>query len=241
MSELMFRVHKSPDERHSEIKKEFRSGGVKPAYAISCQDGILMVTVNSNPRSYKIKKIFDRIVFAGVGNSDDHEKLYASASAFAKIQGNMKRSPGDLRTVDDIMTILKGHVRELFRDLFRNNYMECEFIIAVVGFDKKEDRIYSVDFSGHHEFDSSWLTIPVEDSTIEEKKFLYRDDFTMKEALRELFAKGNLKIGKEILTIHNKLFIEVVILSREEVVKKIFEKVYRRLNQEEIKEWLDGA
>ena len=230
MARLIGRIHDSDEERRNITESNFKKGKVLPAFAVSCQDGILLLGVSSKPNVRKIKKLLDRVVCMSVGDTSDFISMYASMSAFAKVQAFVERSQGDMRIVDDLITRYSESLRMMFRDLYSNSYPECELIIAKLGFEPSDDNITSMAFDGSVTRAERFVVIPDVDSL--KPQVVIDRLLTMHEAMKVL-----VDIVKQFRP-DAPLFWQVVTLSRQAVREKSFDKVYIQLSNEEIEQWL---
>lgn len=252
MMKLRGSIHESLKERKN-LTIDIIRKGVLPVFAVSCVDGILLVGISNRPGVSKIKKLLDRVAFAGAGNLSDSKETYNSISSYAKLQSIVYLSAGDMRVVEDIRHMLSMEFRRNFRDLYSSDYVECELIIATLGFSQNHDELHSIDFTGSVKSSQRYIRVPnisyfdpaspegeaeqshekSENKNIdwEESKEIesrLTDATTMADCLKivggsvDKFRKGN------------PVFMEVRILSRQEAQAKRFDRVYKRLSQEEV-------
>lgn len=254
-------IIKMPDSRGQErrenlIRTAFVADGVLPVFGTSCEDGVILVGASRRPDVEKVKRLLDRVVFAGAGNMVDFGQIYNSMSAHARVRAHVYLSPGDVvRIVEEVKDLVSAAIRERFRDFYSNSFYECELLIACLGFEKGTDEMFGIGFNGSVRSSRSYMRIPgfgkVGDQNAEtegddsaangEDKIGFQEsqyiaeslspDLDMKEALRRIIGGVN-EFRKE------RIFWEVIILSREEARARRFEYVYKRLSPEEIKNWL---
>lgn len=228
-------IHESIEERKNITRGEYKKAGVLPGVAASCKDGIILIGVSSRPKVSKIWRILDRSAFLGVGDVSRYEELYNSISINAKVKAFMERSAGDSIVMEDIIRLSANTVRSAFRDLFNNDYFECDIIIARLGFEKEEDELCAIDFTGQRICSKSFICIPdgLSDGLISDV-----NSETMRDVFVDMWHK--LEAKKEELK-QEKLFFEVATLSREAALAKKFKEVYKKLDLEDISSWMPRA
>jgi len=234
--ELKFKTHETHEKRENEIKSELTEKAT-PVYIVSCRDGILLATASTKLKGRKISRVLDRAVFAGVGSVADCRALYEPANSYAKIQAHVERSQGDVFfVVNDIVRSLSSQISHRFKDLFSSHYFQCEISLVVLGREQQDDEIWCIDCSGDDILADGWAKLPMNQTEDEEgdNGELSSDvsSMDMRTVFRDLLA------GKLKKYCKNRTSIEAVVLERVMANKKDFKKVYHRLSQEEISDWL---
>lgn len=231
ITQNLIKVHDTHEERAKSILTTLQKEKVPPGLVFSCQDGILLFAPK-NFAAQKIWKVFDRIAFIGAGAPADYEWLYTWGAANAKLAGNLLWSPGDPRIFLSLKEELAQQVRRSFRNLFSSNYLECEVILAQVGFEPDEDQIFRVDCKGEVDAaEMGWLGIP------QNHRFNWSGEELSALPIETVF-RGVAQGLKEILEDEEAIICEVTILSRQAVREKRFEEVYMKLNQKQVNAWL---
>ncbi len=225
-------IHESIEERKNVTLEEYKKAGVLPSIAASCDDGILLVGVSNRPGVSKIWRILDRSAFLGVGNTSKYEELYDAISISAKVQAVMERSVGDSIVMENIIRASSSTVRSAFRDLLTNDYFECDIVIARLGFDQEDDDLCLINFTGLRTHSKSFVCVP---DIIWTDWIKSVSNKTMREAFVDIWRKLE---EKRVELKQEKFFFEVAILSREEALAKNFGRIYQKLHQKKITEWI---
>src|SRR5580700_2953899 len=105
-----------------------------PVLAVSLPDGILLYTFRRQAR--KIYEIYDRLVFAGVGQQSDVEALRMSALEFASREG-YNRSDEDV-TIQRVATAMSAPLKRAFSD-FSTSPLVARSLFGEVGSTLEED------------------------------------------------------------------------------------------------------
>jgi proteasome alpha subunit len=116
-----------------------------PALAISLTEGILVFTYRRQGR--KIYEIFDRLIFAGLGQQSDIEALRVAALEFASREG-YNRSEEDV-TIQRVATAMSSPLKKAFSD-FSASPIVARALFGEVGPTPADDLYYAVDYDGDY-------------------------------------------------------------------------------------------
>lgn len=118
------------------------SGGV-PVVAVSLDSGVLCVTYRRQSR--KIFEVYDRLMFAGLGQQSDVESLRVAAIDFAHQEG-FQRSEKDV-TIQRVVAAISDPVKRAFAD-FGSPPVVAKALFMQVGEAPELDRYYDIDYDG---------------------------------------------------------------------------------------------
>jgi proteasome alpha subunit len=116
-----------------------------PVLAVSLPSGILVYTFRRQSR--KIFEIYDRLIFAGVGQQSDVEALRMAALEFASREG-YNRSDEDV-TIQRVATSMSAPLKRAFSD-FAVSPLVARCLFAEVGPTPEEDAYYVIDYDGDY-------------------------------------------------------------------------------------------
>jgi len=116
-----------------------------PVLAISLNEGLLMYSRRRQSR--KVFEIYDRIIFAGLGQQSDLEAIRAAALEFASREG-YQRSEDDV-TVQRVATTVSGPIKQAFAD-FRTAPVVARTMFGELGETPEKDTYYVIDFDGDY-------------------------------------------------------------------------------------------
>jgi len=116
-----------------------------PVLAVSLAEGIILFTYRRQAK--KIYEIYDRLVFAGVGQQSDVEALRVAAVDFAHQEG-YNRSEQDV-TVQRVATALSGPLKKAFAD-FGSAPLVARSLFAEINNTVDEDIYYVIDYDGDY-------------------------------------------------------------------------------------------
>ncbi|RYG33157.1 hypothetical protein EON81_18905 [bacterium] len=114
-----------------------------PILAVSLQSGILVFTFRRRAR--KIYEIYDRLIFAGLGQQSDVEAVRLAALEFASREG-FQRSEADV-TIQRVATAMSAPLKKAFGD-FGSSPLVARSLFAEVGETPDEDLYYILDYDG---------------------------------------------------------------------------------------------
>ena len=123
---------------------EARLRGGSPVAALSCQEGILLLTTRRTQS--KIFEIYDRLAFAGLGNPSDLEAVRHAAVDFAHAEG-YQRSEQDVSIQRVVGFAISPALKRSFADPFRTPLV-IRGLFAQVGEVPAEDLYYLLNYDG---------------------------------------------------------------------------------------------
>jgi proteasome alpha subunit len=124
---------------------EARLAAGAPVLALSLDEGILVFTFRKQAR--KIYEIYDRLIFAGLGQQSDIESLRVSALEFASREG-YNRSEEDV-TIQRVATAMSGAMKQAFSD-FTTAPFVGKSLFGEVNDAPEEDLYYALDYDGDY-------------------------------------------------------------------------------------------
>jgi proteasome alpha subunit len=113
--------------------------------AVSLESGILVFTYRRQAR--KIYEIYDRLIFAGIGQQSDVEAVRVAALEFPSKEG-FSRSEEDV-TIQRVATAMSGPLKKAFSD-FSNSPVVARSLFGEVGATPAEDLYYVLDYDGDY-------------------------------------------------------------------------------------------
>ena len=116
-----------------------------PVLALSRPEGVLMLTYRRQAR--KIYEIYDRLVFAGVGQQSDVEAVRNAALEFASREG-FARSEEDV-TIQRVVSAMSTPLKRAFAD-FGGAPAVARSIFAEVGETPEDDTYFVLDYDGDY-------------------------------------------------------------------------------------------
>ena len=122
---------------------ESRLAGGVPVIAVSLNAGLLCVTYRRQSR--KVYEIYDRLMFAGLGQQSDVEALRAAAIDFSHQEG-FQRSEKDV-TIQRVVAAISDPIKRSFAD-FSSPPVVARSIFMQVGEGPELDRYYEIDYDG---------------------------------------------------------------------------------------------
>ena len=154
-----------------------------PVIAVSLEAGILVFTYRRQAR--KIYEIYDRLIFAGIGQQSDVEALRVAALEFASKEG-FNRSEEDV-TIQRVATALSGPLKKAFSD-FSSSPVVARSLFGEVNETPAEDLYYALDYDGDYTTSRNHAIIggSTEESTIDVTKLSDLKEATPEEAFEAL-------------------------------------------------------
>ncbi len=116
-----------------------------PVLAVSLDVGILVFTYRRQAR--KIYEIYDRLLFAGVGQQSDVEAMRAAALEFASREG-YNRSEEDV-TIQRVATAMSDPIKKAFSD-FMSAPLVARSLFAEINETPATDLYYTLDYDGNY-------------------------------------------------------------------------------------------
>lgn len=158
-----------------------------PVLAVSISDGIVLFTYRRQSR--KIYEIYDRLVFAGIGQQSDVEALRLAGLEFASREG-FNRSDEDV-TIQRIATAMSAPIKRAFGD-FSVAPVAARCLFGEVNETREEDLYYVIDYDGDYATSTHHAVIAGTHEVAEEgrKRLEHIGDVSLDEsvaALREIW------------------------------------------------------
>jgi proteasome alpha subunit len=116
-----------------------------PVLAVSLDEGMLVFTYRRQAR--KIYEIYDRLIFAGLGQQSDIEALRMAAVDFASQEG-YNRSEQDV-TIQRVATAMSAPLKKAFAD-FSTSPLVARSLFGEVGVTVEDDLYYVLDYDGDY-------------------------------------------------------------------------------------------
>jgi len=128
-------------------KAEFARKGIargRSIVAIEYEAGILLLAENPSRALRKISEVYDRMAFAGVGRYNEYETLRKAGIRQADVMGYLY-SRSDV-TAMGLATAFSQTLGQIFSH--EQKPYEVEILIAEVGTDGRENRMYKISYDG---------------------------------------------------------------------------------------------
>lgn len=136
-----------PPEQLMLEKADFARKGIargRALVALQYENGIVLVAENPSNSLRKIGEIYDRIAFAGVGKYNEFDSLRQAGIRFADTTGlQYSRRDVDGRGLANLYAQAIG-----YSFTHEQKPLEVEILIAEVGHEKSEDRLFHITFDG---------------------------------------------------------------------------------------------
>ncbi|HWA83878.1 MAG TPA: hypothetical protein VG820_10610 [Fimbriimonadaceae bacterium] len=116
-----------------------------PVLAASLEEGIVVFTYRR--QSKKIYEVYDRLIFAGIGQQSDVEAMRVGAVDFAHQEG-YNRSEQDV-TIQRVATALSAPLKKAFAD-FNAAPPVVRILFAEVNRSVEDDLYFSLDYDGDY-------------------------------------------------------------------------------------------
>lgn len=133
-----------------------------PVLAVSLDAGILVFTFRRQAR--KIYEIYDRLVFAGMGQQSDVEALRVAALEFASREG-YNRSEEDV-TIQRVATAVSAPVKRAFSD-FSSAPIVARSLFGEVNVRPEDDLYYALDYDGDYAMSRRFSAIAGTEAVVE--------------------------------------------------------------------------
>lgn len=165
---------------------EGRLSGGSPVLALSLPDGILSVTVRR--QTAKHYEVYDRLMFAAIGQQSDVEAMRVAAIDFAHQEGFI-RSEADV-TVQRVVSALSNPLKRAFGD-FNTSPFVIRAMFAEVGETIAQDTFYVLEYDGDFHVREGWCALT--------------GDGDVPVAVRDLMAQLAAKPPKKVVDVVSKL------------------------------------
>src|SRR5438132_449818 len=123
------------------IEERLRDGS--PVVGLSLPQGLLMLTVRRTQR--KVYEIYDRLMFAGIGNQSDLEAVRLTAIQFSHNEG-YSRSPDDV-TAQRLMSVISPPLKRAFQDQFGQLFV-VRALFAEMADRPEQDLFFTLGYDG---------------------------------------------------------------------------------------------
>lgn len=130
-----------------------------PAIAISIDAGI--VAFSFRRQAHKIYEVYDRLIFAALGQQSDVESLRVAAVEFAHQEG-YNRSEQDVN-IQRVATALSAPLKRAFSD-FNSSPLVARAMFGEVGLTPDTDIYYVLDFDGDYQVSKRFAVVAGSDA-----------------------------------------------------------------------------
>jgi len=218
-------------EQLMQDKAEYAKKGIAKGRSIvvlEFDEGVLFVADNPSSSLNKISEIYDNIAFAGAGKYSEFENLRKAGIRHADLKGYMY-SREDV-TAKSLAKAYSQSLGTIFSQEVKP--LEVEILVVAISESGGISEIYRIDFDGSISDEKGFTEIGGKADEIKnELKNKYTSDLSMKRAFK-LALESIESIDNKKLNIQG---IEVALLDRKRIGRK-----FRRLNPDEIKEYVKG-
>ncbi len=153
MSFTPYDWNQSVQTRMEYIEERLRDGS--PVVGLSTPEGVLLLSVHRAQR--KVYEIYDRLVFAGIGNQSDVETMRNAAIDFAHREG-FQRSPDDVTAQRLVGSVLSPALKKAFGDPFTAPFV-FRGLFAELGDTREQDAFYALGFDGEFRRETSYSVV----------------------------------------------------------------------------------
>jgi proteasome alpha subunit len=153
MSFTPYDWNQSIQTRMEYIEERLRDGS--PVVGISVPEGVLLLSVHRAQR--KIYEIYDRLIFAGIGQQSDVETMRNAAIDFAHREG-FQRSPDDVTAYRLVGSVLSPALKKAFGDPFTAPFI-FRGLFAEVGERPETDAFFALGFDGEYKNENRYSVI----------------------------------------------------------------------------------
>lgn len=193
-----------------------------PVLAVSREEGILLLTFRRQAK--KVYEIYDRLVFAGVGQQSDVESLRVAAVDFCHQEG-YNRSEEDV-TIQRVVTALSAPLKKAFSD-FSTAPLVARCLFAEIASSPDDNLYYVLDYDGDYAIHRGSAVLAGSESQLhayEGKLDAIRSLPADKaqEALREVWQAGMESDERNLADLMKGLTQEAVLLERSEMRENRF-------------------
>jgi proteasome alpha subunit len=134
------------------IEERLRDGS--PVVGLSLPQGLLLLTLRRTQR--KVYEVYDRLMFAGIGNQSDLEAVRLTAIDFAHREG-YTRSPDDV-TAQRLMSVISPPLKRAFQDQFGQLFV-VRALFAELADRREEDLFFTLGYDGEFTGAPSFATV----------------------------------------------------------------------------------
>jgi proteasome alpha subunit len=136
-----------PPEQMTKDRAEFARKGIargRPIIVMEFVDGVLLMGENPSGSLHKTSEIYDRVAFAGVGRFNEFEMLRVAGIRYADLKGYSYER--DDVTAKGLANAYAQTLGQIFTHEMKP--YEIEVMIAEVGDDSDDTKIYRIQFDG---------------------------------------------------------------------------------------------
>lgn len=173
-----------PPEQFMKDRADYARKGIargRALVALVYDNGIALVSENPSSTLHKISEIYDRIAFAGVGKYNEFDQLRVAGVRAADIKGyQFSRQDVDARS-------LTNQYAQILSQVFSEapKPMEVELLVAEIGLDKKDDRLFHVMYDGTVLDEQNFSVLGGDSQTVTDRlKSGYAPESSLKLALQ---------------------------------------------------------
>lgn len=147
----------SPEQMMKDRADYARKGIARGRALIACTfaDGVVLCAENPSRTLRKISEIYDRIAFAGVGKYNEFDQLRIAGVRHADLKGfAFSRQDVDARS-------LANQYAQMLGQVFTHEMkpMEVEILVAEVGRESADDRLFHILYDGTLIDESEWCVL----------------------------------------------------------------------------------
>lgn len=200
-----------------------------PVLALSIEEGIVAATFHR--QSSKIYEVYDRLMYAGIGQQSDVESLRVAAIDFAHREG-FQRSEQDV-SIQRIVTAMSQPIKDAFAN-FSSAPWIAKALFMEINASREEDKYYCIDYDGDYCTDRlrSCLAGTQELSDALEVQMSELDGSSLTasdaaEKLRQILQKALDEAAEPDGGVADQLQFEAVLLSRDNVGDRRFVRLTR--------------
>ena len=136
-----------PPEQLTKDRADFARKGIargRPIIVLEYADGVLLMGENPSGSLHKTSEIYDRVAFAGVGRFNEFEMLRVAGIRYADLKGYSYER--DDVTAKGLANAYAQTLGQIFTH--ENKPYEIEVMIAEVGDEPTDTKIYRIQFDG---------------------------------------------------------------------------------------------
>lgn len=173
----------APEQVMKDRAEYARKGIARGRSLIACSytNGILIAAHNPSAMLHKVSEIYDRIAFAGVGKYNEFDSMRIAGVRHADVKGySYSRNDVEARSLATAYAQMLGQV---FTHEMKP--LEVEILLAEVGFDSAEDRMFHIYFDGTVVDEKGFAVLGGEAEAVASRiGASYRESMTEAEALQ---------------------------------------------------------
>ena len=198
-----------PPEQFMKDRADYARKGIargRTLVALQYQNGIAIISENPSTTLHKISEIYDRIAFAGVGKYNEFDQLRVAGVRAADLKGyQFSRQDVDARS-------LTNQYAQILSQMFSEapKPMEVELLVAEIGLDKTDDRLFHVLYDGTVLDEHNFCVLGGDSEAVKTRLgSSFKSDLTLKDAVK---VATDVLAGPDRKLSHDEL--EVAVLER---------------------------